>query len=584
MAETDQELSDEIRVHQSMLVVRGMPVLILGNFFAAGLIAQLDWRAFVDSRAWIAAAVLMVLLIPLVVSYLRLRKRPRPARVSARRIRRIELHSLAMGLAVAALPVLMTPATGAIEQTLTWMIVMFTCYGAIALVGSIPLAALAYALPTWAAAYGSMLVAGAIDQVTLNLLSWIAIVAILQTCRQTWLDFRSNVALALERTRAVRANLEAEAARQAEVADTQRRMIEAIAHPLVLTRGNTLLPLGAMAARMFKIDLSQLTTKSITDFFVDPEDQQAMIAAQRENGQLDEYEVQLKDAEGQPFWVLVSSRRIEYEGEPCWLNAIVPIDERKRAEQEIAEAMERAEDASRAKSQFLANMSHELRTPMNAILGYTELILDNIYGEVPDKVRSVVERVESNGRILLEQINDVLDLSKIEAGEFTLSPGDYVIEDVVTNVINDLQSLADEKQLALTAEVSPGLPAAYGDSRRIVQVLLNLVGNALKFTDEGSVTIAVSRVEDDFVVAVRDTGIGIPQADQLDILNEFHQVDSSSTREHGGTGLGLSIARRMVEMHGGHIWIESELGKGSTFSFNLPIRLAAPDAEMRAVQ
>jgi len=580
MAEADQDLSAEIRVQQSMLVVRGMPVLILGNVCAAGLIAQLDWAAFMGGGAWIAAAVLMVLVFPLVVSYLRLRKRPRPARVSRRRIRRISLHSFAMGLTIAVMTVLMVPVAEPIAQVLTMTILMFLCYAAIALVGSIPLAALGYILPIWAATFGVMMVAGAIDKVALNLLLWIAVVAILQTCRQNWLDFRSNVALALERTRILRANLEAEVAQQTEIADTQRRMIDAIAHPLVLTRGNTLLPLGKKAARMFKVDLSQVSSRSITDFFVDPADQQKMIETQAANGQLDEYEVQLKDAEGHPFWVLVSSRSIEYEGEKCWLNAIVPIDERKRAEQEIAAAMERAEDASRAKSQFLANMSHELRTPMNAILGYTELILDNIYGEVPEKIRGIVERVESNGKILLEQINDVLDLSKIEAGEFELSLHDYVVQDVVSNVISDLQSLADEKQLYLTAEAAPDLPIGHGDSRRIVQVLLNLVGNALKFTDEGGVTVAAGLGDGgDFLVSVRDTGIGISEADQTAILDEFHQVDASSTRKHGGTGLGLSIARRMIELHGGRLWIDSAPGQGSTFSFSLPVRVEAPAEE-----
>ena len=140
-------------------------------------------------------------------------------------------------------------------------------------------------------------------------------------------------------------------------------------------------------------------------------------------------------------------------------------------------------------------------------------------------------------------------------------------------MISDLESLAAEKNLTLAAEVPPDLPSGLGDGRRIVQVLLNLVGNAIKFTDEGGVTVAVSLADDGFLVSVRDTGIGISQADQAEILNEFHQVDSSSTRTRGGTGLGLTIARRMIELHGGRLWIVSELGKGSTFSFNLPMRV-----------
>jgi signal transduction histidine kinase len=229
--------------------------------------------------------------------------------------------------------------------------------------------------------------------------------------------------------------------------------------------------------------------------------------------------------------------------------------------------------ANRAKSQFLANMSHELRTPLNAILGYTELIQDSIYGDVPEKVREVIGRIDHNGRHLLNQINDVLDLTKIEAGELKLSLNDYSMQDIVNGVISNVGSLAAEKNLTLNASVPPDLPTGLGDYWRISQVLLNLVGNAIEFTDEGEVSVRVSASDDEFQVAVADTGIGISEADQAEILNEFYQADDSDTRAHGGTGLGLAIAKRMVELHGGRLWIESTLGEGSTFSFSLPIRM-----------
>jgi len=225
--------------------------------------------------------------------------------------------------------------------------------------------------------------------------------------------------------------------------------------------------------------------------------------------------------------------------------------------------------ASQAKSEFLANMSHELRTPMNAILGFTEMILDDVYGEVPAEVRSPLEDVQTCGRQLLRLINDVLDLSKIEAGRMELSLTDYSVHEVVETARTSLRSLAAEKGLEFTAEVEP-----YGDGKRITQCLTNLVGNALKFTKEGTVAIRARLDGDRVVYTVSDTGIGIA-VDQLDhIFGEFRQVDASISREFGGTGLGLSITKTFVELHGGRIWVESEPGRGSTFHFAIPLRLA----------
>jgi signal transduction histidine kinase len=233
--------------------------------------------------------------------------------------------------------------------------------------------------------------------------------------------------------------------------------------------------------------------------------------------------------------------------------------------------------ASRHKSEFLANMSHELRTPLNAVLGYAELIHDGIYGEVPGKMQEVLERIQQNGRHLLGLINAVLDLSKIEAGQLTLSPADYSVREVALGVISATEALAAEKQLALEVDVPADLPQGFGDERRITQVLLNLVGNAIKFTDAGSIRIRARVENGSFVVAVTDTGVGIAPEDRERIFEEFQQVDSSSTRKKAGTGLGLAIARRIVELHGGRIWVESTPGQGSTFAFTLPLRVGAQE-------
>jgi len=247
--------------------------------------------------------------------------------------------------------------------------------------------------------------------------------------------------------------------------------------------------------------------------------------------------------------------------------------ENARLFREIEQKSRELEVASKHKSQFLANMSHELRTPLNAILGYTELIVDRVYGDVPEKIVEVLERVQGSGRHLLGLINDVLDLSKIEAGQLTLTLSEYSFDEVVQAVANALGSLAAAKQLRLQVDVAPNLPIGRGDERRITQVLLNLVGNAIKFTDQGEVALRVSAANGAFLVAVADTGPGIEAQDQEKIFEEFQQSDASSTRSKSGTGLGLAIARRIVDMHGGRIWVEPTLGKGATFYVSIPIRV-----------
>jgi signal transduction histidine kinase len=202
-------------------------------------------------------------------------------------------------------------------------------------------------------------------------------------------------------------------------------------------------------------------------------------------------------------------------------------------------------------------------------------MLDSVYGEVPSKMRDVLDRVQTNSRHLLGLINDVLDLSKIEAGQITLSLASYSLGDVVHGVVTSVEPLAAEKRLGLKLDIRPNLPVGRGDERRIAQVLLNLVGNAIKFTDRGEVAISASAMNGAFNIAVRDTGPGIAVSEQVKIFEEFHPADNSATRVKGGTGLGLAIAKRIIEMHGGRISVESSPGVGSTFSVSLPVNVQA---------
>ena len=238
---------------------------------------------------------------------------------------------------------------------------------------------------------------------------------------------------------------------------------------------------------------------------------------------------------------------------------------------EIEDKSRQLEEASQHKSQFLANMSHELRTPLNAILGYTELMADGAYGEPSEKMLGILKRLEANGKHLLGLINDVLDLSKIEAGQLVLELSDYCVQDIAQTVRSTLEPLAADKKLAFKLELAPELPAGHGDGRRLTQVLINLVGNAIKFTDAGEVAIKAEANNGAFHVSVRDTGPGISAADQARLFQEFQQADNAITRKKGGTGLGLAISKRIIEMHGGKIWVESQVSQGSTFAFTLPV-------------
>src|SRR5215472_10077198 len=239
---------------------------------------------------------------------------------------------------------------------------------------------------------------------------------------------------------------------------------------------------------------------------------------------------------------------------------------------ELAKTVDDLEIASQHKSQFVANMSHELRTPMAAILGYAELMQEGFYEPLGQKSLDALTRIRSNGKHLLGLINTVLDIAKIESGQFTLNMTEYAIESVVETVRAATESLAQSKKLTLTTSVDKSLPVGLGDEQRLTQVLLNLVGNAIKFTDAGEVSITAGARNGHFAVSVTDTGPGIPLDQQDRIFEQFHQVDSSNTKAKGGTGLGLAIAKQIVEMHGGRIWVESTIGKGSTFQMELPAR------------
>jgi signal transduction histidine kinase len=238
---------------------------------------------------------------------------------------------------------------------------------------------------------------------------------------------------------------------------------------------------------------------------------------------------------------------------------------------ELQDKTRQLEVANKHKSEFLANMSHELRTPLNAIIGFSEVLIERMFGELNDKQADYLADIHSSGRHLLSLINDILDLSKVEAGRMELEPGRFHVPTALSNAMMLVRERAQRHAIQLSVDVDPQIDELIADERKFKQILLNLLSNAVKFTpDGGRVDVTARREADELVVAVRDTGIGIAEKDRRAVFEEFRQVGRDYTHKHEGTGLGLTLTRRFVELHGGRIWLESELGKGSTFTFTIP--------------
>ena len=230
------------------------------------------------------------------------------------------------------------------------------------------------------------------------------------------------------------------------------------------------------------------------------------------------------------------------------------------------------EQASRLKSQFLANMSHEFRTPLNAILGYTHMLLQGVAGDLPANVRRQLTRIDSNGRHLLTIINEILDITRIEAGKMPMQISEFNLNELVPEVMTELDPVISRSKLTVTSRLSPEPPIMISDRQKVKQVIVNLLSNSLKFTHQGGIEIGVdfdpaTRLSS---IAVTDTGIGIAPEHHDKIFEDFRQVDDSPSRQYGGTGLGLAICRRLASALGGRITLQSRLGEGSTFTLIIP--------------
>jgi PAS domain S-box-containing protein len=600
-----EEFNNQYRIEQSIHLVHQLPTLIIGNCLGAlvGFLLSVDYLSPWHAAAWLAIPALTV---PMILNWLKLRHAPRPQRVSRRRIRVAAYHSGLMGIVWVIVTLFALREAPTLSQLGLIFGLIVLSMGAVASISALPLAAMAYFIPMMTLAFVATTLYGTLPYQPVAVLSGLLYIALIGFLRQNVATFRRNVLMIVEQRRLVEqqaaeverrtaAEQEMRAAKEAaeqsaqEVQTMHQRLqsiIAALPVPVIIfdQHGGRAIYANRWAADLVGMTIPELLSTKGRDYLPHDSEEAKKVRALKLGQAISDLEMEVKRGDASKIWVRLSCIAMRYEDADAVLVVLEDITDRRMRELALLEAQRAAEEASRTKSAFLANMSHELRTPLNAIIGYSEMLLEDAADRGDESAQTDLENIQVASKHLLRLISDILDLSKIEAGRMQVHLESVDLQKIVKEVCTVVEPGAVKNGSKVSFHCPEDIGSMLTDVTKLKQNLINLMSNAVKFTKDGTISLSVERERrqpgDWIVFRVSDTGIGMSKEQVAKLFQAFVQADSSTTRNYGGTGLGLAITKHFCTLLGGSISVSSKLGKGTTFTMELPDNpsLVAADA------